>query len=157
MSKVFATPIWYAISCCLWDQETRFLIKQISFQVTGNVGMLLSFIEDYTVTNMAVLDWSRMEVLGFLSCWSRDDPEPGRTLRQSCARSVNGRSNSVAVLKQVKQSLVFYIIAVAIAAGRKLAHRLFECKRDSKLDYDNIPTVVFSHPPIGTVGLTEGR
>uniref|UniRef100_A0A8C6R4W9 Glutathione reductase, mitochondrial n=1 Tax=Nannospalax galili TaxID=1026970 RepID=A0A8C6R4W9_NANGA len=44
---------------------------------------------------------------------------------------------------------------VAIAAGRKLAHRLFECKEDSKLDYENIPTVVFSHPPIGTVGLTE--
>ncbi|XP_028929575.1 glutathione reductase, mitochondrial [Ornithorhynchus anatinus] len=44
---------------------------------------------------------------------------------------------------------------VAIAAGRKLAHRLFEGKEDSKMDYDNIPTVVFSHPPIGTVGLTE--
>lgn len=46
--------------------------------------------------------------------------------------------------------------AVAIAAGRKLAHRLFEGKQDSRLDYENIPTVVFSHPPIGTVGLTEG-
>uniref|UniRef100_A0A3B4FJ29 Glutathione reductase, mitochondrial n=1 Tax=Pundamilia nyererei TaxID=303518 RepID=A0A3B4FJ29_9CICH len=44
---------------------------------------------------------------------------------------------------------------VAIAAGRKLAHRLFEGKKDSKLDYTCIPTVVFSHPPIGTVGLTE--
>ncbi|CAM4615175.1 unnamed protein product [Leuciscus chuanchicus] len=44
---------------------------------------------------------------------------------------------------------------VAIAAGRKLAHRLFEGKADSKIDYNNIPTVVFSHPPIGTVGLTE--
>ncbi|XP_030050374.1 glutathione reductase, mitochondrial [Microcaecilia unicolor] len=44
---------------------------------------------------------------------------------------------------------------VAIAAGRRLAHRLFESKADSKLDYSNIPTVVFSHPPIGTVGLTE--
>ncbi|XP_026186612.1 glutathione reductase, mitochondrial isoform X2 [Mastacembelus armatus] len=44
---------------------------------------------------------------------------------------------------------------VAIAAGRKLAHRLFEDKKDSKLDYSTIPTVVFSHPPIGTVGLTE--
>ncbi|NXN26911.1 GSHR protein, partial [Nycticryphes semicollaris] len=44
---------------------------------------------------------------------------------------------------------------VAIAAGRKLAHRLFEGKQDSRLDYHNIPTVVFSHPPIGTVGLTE--
>lgn len=46
---------------------------------------------------------------------------------------------------------------VAIAAGRKLAHRLFEGKADSKIDYNNIPTVVFSHPPIGTVGLTEGE
>uniref|UniRef100_A0A8D2JHS7 Glutathione reductase n=2 Tax=Varanus komodoensis TaxID=61221 RepID=A0A8D2JHS7_VARKO len=46
---------------------------------------------------------------------------------------------------------------VAIAAGRKLAHRLFEGKEDSKLDYSNIPTVVFSHPPIGTVGLTEAE
>ncbi|XP_028568769.2 glutathione reductase, mitochondrial isoform X2 [Podarcis muralis] len=46
---------------------------------------------------------------------------------------------------------------VAIAAGRKLAHRIFERKEDSKLDYTNIPTVVFSHPPIGTVGLTEAE
>lgn len=44
---------------------------------------------------------------------------------------------------------------VAIAAGRKLAHRLFDGKTDWKLDYDNIPTVVFSHPPLGTVGLTQ--
>ncbi|XP_031552768.1 glutathione reductase, mitochondrial-like [Actinia tenebrosa] len=44
---------------------------------------------------------------------------------------------------------------VAIAAGRKLAHRLFDGKTDYKLDYTNIPTVVFSHPPIGTVGMTE--
>lgn len=44
---------------------------------------------------------------------------------------------------------------VAIAAGRRLAHRLFDGKTDLKLDYNNIPTVVFSHPPIGTVGLTQ--
>jgi len=44
---------------------------------------------------------------------------------------------------------------VAIAAGRRLAHRLFDNKPDLKLDYSNIPTVVFSHPPIGTIGLTE--
>ena len=44
---------------------------------------------------------------------------------------------------------------VAIAAGRKLAARLFKGEADAKLDYDNIPTVTFSHPPIGTIGLTE--
>jgi glutathione-disulfide reductase len=44
---------------------------------------------------------------------------------------------------------------VAVAAGRRLAERLFNNKADSRVDYDNIPSVVFSHPPIGTVGLTE--
>ncbi|EPZ32535.1 hypothetical protein ROZALSC1DRAFT_26777 [Rozella allomycis CSF55] len=44
---------------------------------------------------------------------------------------------------------------VAIAAGRRLVDRIFGGKSDSKLDYSNIPTVVFSHPPAGTVGLTE--
>ncbi len=44
---------------------------------------------------------------------------------------------------------------VAIAAGRRLAARLFLGQTDSKLDYELIPTVVFAHPPIGTVGLTE--
>ncbi len=46
---------------------------------------------------------------------------------------------------------------VAIAVGRKLAHRLFDGRPTLKQEFDNIPTVVFSHPPIGTVGLTEGR
>lgn len=44
---------------------------------------------------------------------------------------------------------------VAIAAGRKLAARLFNNAPTSKLDYRMIPTVVFSHPPIGTTGITE--
>lgn len=44
---------------------------------------------------------------------------------------------------------------VAIAAGRRLGERLFGGKPDLKLNYDNVPTVVFAHPPIGKVGLTE--
>jgi glutathione reductase (NADPH) len=44
---------------------------------------------------------------------------------------------------------------VAIAASRRLADRVFGGKADAKLDYANVPTVVFSHPPIGTVGLSE--
>ena len=44
---------------------------------------------------------------------------------------------------------------VAIAAGRRLADRLYDGQQDRHLDYELIPTVVFSHPPIGTIGLTE--
>lgn len=47
---------------------------------------------------------------------------------------------------------------VAIAAGRRLSNRLFSGKpefENDKLDYTNIPSVVFSHPEVGTIGLTE--
>jgi glutathione reductase (NADPH) len=45
---------------------------------------------------------------------------------------------------------------VAVKAGRKLAERLFNPELpDAKMDYELVPTVVFSHPPIGTIGLTE--
>jgi glutathione reductase (NADPH) len=46
---------------------------------------------------------------------------------------------------------------VAIAAGRRLAERLFGDNPGSKVDYTNVPSVVFSHPPIGTVGMTEAE
>lgn len=49
----------------------------------------------------------------------------------------------------------FELTPVAIAAGRRLADRLFGGQPDAKLDYVDIPTVIFSHPPIGSVGLTE--
>ena len=52
---------------------------------------------------------------------------------------------------------------VAIAAGRALSNRLFGTHHPSggphfataKLDYSNIPTVVFAHPEVGTIGITE--
>ncbi|MEL0629695.1 glutathione-disulfide reductase [Psychromonas aquatilis] len=46
---------------------------------------------------------------------------------------------------------------VAIKAGRQLSERLFNNKPEAKMDYNLIPTVVFSHPPIGTIGLTESE
>lgn len=48
---------------------------------------------------------------------------------------------------------------MAIAAGRRLGDRLFGRPRqrydNAKVSYKNVPTVVFSHPPVGTIGLTE--
>ena len=46
---------------------------------------------------------------------------------------------------------------VAIAAGRRLADRLYGGMDDRRLDYRCIPTVIFSHPPIGTIGMTEAE
>ena len=46
---------------------------------------------------------------------------------------------------------------VAIAAGRRLADRLYGGMSDRRLEYEKIPTVIFTHPPIGTVGLTEDQ
>lgn len=50
---------------------------------------------------------------------------------------------------------IYPLTPVAIAAGRRLATRIFANEPDLHLVYDNIPSVIFSHPPIGTVGLTE--
>jgi glutathione reductase (NADPH) len=44
---------------------------------------------------------------------------------------------------------------VAVKAGRCLVDRLFADAADARVDYANIPSVVFSHPPMATVGLTE--
>lgn len=46
---------------------------------------------------------------------------------------------------------------VAIAAGRRLAERLFGKDESAHLSYENIPSVIFSHPPCGSVGLSEGK
>ncbi|CAH2352917.1 glutathione reductase [[Candida] railenensis] len=51
----------------------------------------------------------------------------------------------------------FELTPVAIAAGRRLSNRLFSGKEEfqnDKLDYTNIPSVVFSHPEAGSIGLT---
>ena len=51
----------------------------------------------------------------------------------------------------------FELTPVAIAAGRRLADRLFGGEAEAKLDYEDIPTVVFSHPPVASVGLSEAE
>ncbi|MFK4568169.1 glutathione-disulfide reductase [Enterococcus sp. UD-01] len=44
---------------------------------------------------------------------------------------------------------------VAIAAGRRLSERLFNGKEQEFLDYQLVPTVIFTHPAIATIGMTE--
>ncbi|EME38552.1 hypothetical protein DOTSEDRAFT_181781 [Dothistroma septosporum NZE10] len=49
----------------------------------------------------------------------------------------------------------FELTPVAIAAGRRLSDRIFGGQKDAKLVYENIPSVVFAHPEVGSVGMTE--
>jgi glutathione reductase (NADPH) len=49
----------------------------------------------------------------------------------------------------------YELTPVAIAAGRRLVDRIFGGQSERRLEYSNIPSVVFSHPVIGSVGLTE--
>ena len=44
---------------------------------------------------------------------------------------------------------------VAIRQGRIVTERIFNNKPELKACLDNIATVIFSHPPIGVVGLNE--
>lgn len=46
---------------------------------------------------------------------------------------------------------------VAIAAGRRLSERLYGGEKfaTAHLEYENIPSVVFAHPEVGSIGLTE--
>ncbi|MGD2138586.1 MAG: glutathione-disulfide reductase [Gammaproteobacteria bacterium] len=46
---------------------------------------------------------------------------------------------------------------VAVATGRRLATHLFSDRTSGRIDYDNIPSVVFSHPPVGSIGLSEDQ
>lgn len=48
---------------------------------------------------------------------------------------------------------------VAIRTGRILSNRLFgpEKFKDQKMDFTNVPKVVFAHPEAGSIGLTEAQ
>lgn len=83
--------------------------------------------------------------------------EAGVQLADDGAIRVDGYQNTTAegiyAVGDVTGQLT--LTPVAIAAARRLMDRVFGGKAGSRLDYDNVPFVVFSHPPLGGVGLTD--
>ena len=75
-----------------------------------------------------------------------EHPFAGRNTQQPLLPMQNHFKPKIMPFPAIISLLVF---SVAIAAGRKLAHRLFNNESESRLDYENIPSVVFTHPPIG--------
>lgn len=44
---------------------------------------------------------------------------------------------------------------VAIRAGRQISEHLYNNAPSSAIEYSNVPTVIFSHPAIGSIGLSQ--
>jgi glutathione reductase (NADPH) len=132
--------------------------QQLSFQVTGLTK---------TATGIALdgADGKRLD--GFDTViWAVGRAANTQELNLQAAE-VDVRSNGIVPTDEFQNTNVPGIYAigditgrtpltpVAIAAGRRLADRLFNDQPQSRVDYESIPSVVFSHPPVATVGLTE--
>ena len=65
----------------------------------------------------------------------------------------NSTAKGIYALGDVNNKL--NLTPVAVRAGRILAERLFGEREGLKMDYENVATVIFSHPPMGSVGLSE--
>lgn len=110
-------------------------------------------------------DGSRLQpVERFLWAIGRDPNNEGYGLARAGVETANGGAITVDSYQNTSSPGVYALgdvtgkaelTPVAIAAGRRLGDRLFNDQPDSRLDYNNIPSVVFSHPPIGSVGLSE--
>ncbi|HET7587613.1 MAG TPA: glutathione-disulfide reductase [Gammaproteobacteria bacterium] len=131
---------------------------------THTIGAKVSRAEDGTLTVTALAD---RELTGFDCVLWAIGREPNIANLDLAAAGVEVAESGHVIADSYQNTSVEGVYAigdvtgqadltpVAIAAGRRLSDRLFGGKPDRHLDYRNIPTVIFSHPPIGRVGLTE--
>lgn len=132
--------------------HTQSIPKEVRKNVDGSLTLVLENAEEYTVD---CLIWAigRAPATGNIGLENTDvqlDPK-GYVITDA---QQNTGAKGVYCVGDIMAGGV-ELTPVAVKAGRLLSERLFGAMPDAKMDYDCIPTVVFSHPPIGTMGLTE--
>jgi glutathione reductase (NADPH) len=105
----------------------------------------------YAVGRDAVLEGLGLETLGCDTCHGFVEVDEYQRTNVDCVYALGD------VCHVKSRHSTAPLTPVAIEAGRKLSDRLFGGIEDAKCDYDDIPTVVFSHPTAGTVGMTEAE
>lgn len=150
------------ISTALWDELNKLGIELLNYSTPHSIEkdnknnkLILKIKKDNDIKTLDNID----KVLVAIG------REPGKTLQlpKNIARNDNG-SIKVDDIGQTSIKNIYAqgdvigkvdLTPVAIKAGRLLSDYLFGNKEYKVLNYRNIPTVVFSHPPIGTIGQTE--
>ncbi|MBO2605587.1 glutathione-disulfide reductase [Shewanella algae] len=132
--------------------HTQSIPKEVRKNADGSLTLVLENAEEYTVDSLI---WAigRAPATGNIGLENTDvqlDPK-GYVITDA---QQNTSAKGVYCVGDIMAGGV-ELTPVAVKAGRLLSERLFGAMPDAKMDYDCIPTVVFSHPPIGTMGLTE--
>lgn len=99
-----------------------------------------------------------------LSAIGRDPNTDKLNLENACVECVSGTKIKTDKYSRTSAKHIYAIgdathtkelTPVAIAEGHALADRLFGGHTEKFVDLENVPTAMFSHPPVATVGLTE--
>lgn len=142
------------------EMEKQGIVRHLPFKVTG-------LAKDEADGSLAVLGENNSRFGGFDTVFWAVGRRPNSQPLNLAAAGIATERNGAIITDEYQNTNIENIYAlgdvtghhmltpVAIAAGRRLGRRLFNQESDLKLDYSNIASVVFSHPPIGTVGLTE--
>ena len=120
---------------------------------TGKITMLMKNGEVFEGFDQVLVATGRTPVTPFLHL-----EIPGvATDEQSFIHVDEFQNTNVAGIYAVGDCLAtgYELTPVAIAQGRRLADRLFGGMENACISQELVATVVFSHPPIGTIGLTE--
>jgi len=132
---------WHAHPCAVEQSADGLLLKTEDERSFGPFDTLIWAIGRYPLTENLGLDIAGVEVDGY-GFIPTDKYQATSVPNIYAVGDVTGRDA---------------LTPVAIAAGRRLADRIYGGMEGRHLDYDNIATVIFSHPPSATCGLTEQK